>query len=87
MINPSESNQNDPNYDKIISALKLACCDRVAKVQLAANEALKEWLKVADKNIKCLEPNNNLNKFNKLNLLRNLSKLNKDRSNKMSPKM
>jgi hypothetical protein len=68
-------------YEKILGCLKNACNDRVSKVQIAANQALKLWLDEGEDNTdtdKSKTPNNGT-KLNKLNLLRNLSKMNKDK--------
>jgi hypothetical protein len=68
-------------YEKILVCLKNSCNDRVSKVQIAANQALKLWLDESEDNTdtdKSKTPNNG-SKLNKLNLLRNLSKMNKDK--------
>lgn len=81
-------------FDKILAHLKSACNDRVSKVQIAANQTLRLWLDNGEindnygKNEGKTFPDGitneksktkNESKSNKLNLLRNLSKLNKDK--------
>lgn len=81
-INDAETT-NSFNINEIIAALTYATKDRVSKVQVAANESLYYW--------RCLEPNaekeNEMKpKMSKLNLLRNLSKINKEKNIMMTPK-
>ena len=64
----------------IIKALNFATKDRVAKVQIAAEDTLSLYNNIDNKEI------HNKRKLSKLNLLRNLSKINKERNNIMSSK-
>ena len=64
----------------IIKALNFATKDRVAKVQVAAEDTLSLYNNIDNKEI------HNKRKLSKLNLLRNLSKINKERNNIMSSK-
>ena len=81
-VNDAETTKSF-NVNDIIAALTYATKDRVSKVQVAANESLYYW--------KCLDPNvekeNEMKpKMSKLNLLRNLSKINKEKNIMMTPK-
>ena len=81
-VNDAETTKSF-NVNDIIAALTYATKDRVSKVQVAANESLYYW--------KCLDPNvekdNEIKpKMSKLNLLRNLSKINKEKNIMMTPK-
>ena len=64
----------------IIKVLNFATKDRVAKVQIAAEDTLSLYNNIDNKEI------HNKRKLSKLNLLRNLSKINKERNNIMSSK-
>ena len=64
----------------IIKALNFATKDRVSKVQIAAEDTLSLYNNIDNKEI------HNKRKLSKLNLLRNLSKINKERNNIMSSK-
>ena len=77
-MNLTEENKN---IEEIIKALNYTTKDRVAKVQIAAEEALLIY-----NNLK-KEENGEIKtkrKMSKLNLLRNLSKINKEKNNIMS---
>ena len=75
----SKNIDEEINQD-IIKALNFATKDRVAKVQIAAEDTLSLYNNIDNKEI------HNKRKLSKLNLLRNLSKINKERNNIMSSK-
>ena len=67
-------------HNKILSALNYASKDRITKVQIAANETIKYMQSKDEINDDALV------KMNKLNLLRNLSKLKKDKNDDLNTK-
>ena len=80
---PTEQN-DDKLISEMIEALKFTTKDRVVKVQIAAEEALLIYNNL-------IKPENKdtiqtKRKMSKLNLLRNLSKINKEKNNIMSSK-
>ena len=72
----SPSITEDINVNDICSALSYAMKDRVVKVQVAASEALQCWNKK--------ESESKERRVSRLNLLRNLSKINKEKNVVMS---
>lgn len=77
--------RNKVDYSQsIIEALNYASKDRVLKVQIAASETLSRWnMLIEEKEETKTEPRS---KMSKLNLLRNLSKIQKDNKIIMSSK-
>ena len=86
-INKKENNDLNPEDENLISemakALNFVAKDRVVKAQVAAEEAL---ILYNNRNNFQNEEIQNKRKMSKLNLLRNLSKINKERNNIMTSK-
>ena len=80
-------NQEEKYIKEITEALNFTTKDRVVKVQVAAEEALLMYDNINNNNTISNNTNNSVKtqrKMSKLNLLRNLSKINKERNNIMS---
>ena len=81
-INLTSDQVQNFNVEELVAALNFATKDRVLKVQVAANEALFYW-----KHFDNEEHNEDIKpKMSRLNLLRNLSKMNKEKNTLMTPK-
>ena len=88
LFRKSQFNQEEKYIKEIIEALNFTTKDRVVKVQVAAEEALLMYDNINNNNNTISNNTNNSvktqRKMSKLNLLRNLSKINKERNNIMS---
>ena len=87
-INKKENNNNEDQEDEnliseMVKALNFVAKDRVVKAQVAAEEAL---ILYNNRNNFQNEEIQNKRKMSKLNLLRNLSKINKEKNNIMTSK-
>ena len=88
LFRKAQFNQEEKYIKEIIEALNFTTKDRVVKVQVAAEEALLMYDNINNNNNTISNNTNNSvktqRKMSKLNLLRNLSKINKERNNIMS---
>ena len=80
LFRKAQFNEDEKYLEEIIKALNFTTKDRVVKVQIAAEEALLVYNNM-NKNTNNIKTER---KMSKLNLLRNLSKINKERNNIMS---
>ena len=80
-INLTSDQVQNFNVEELVAALNFATKDRVLKVQVAANEALFYWKHFDNEEHNDMKP-----KMSRLNLLRNLSKMNKEKNTLMTPK-